>query len=43
MERDCDYNRAIICDSEECYHCGWDPEVAKRRIEKLKEDMNELD
>ena len=43
MERDCPYNRAIVCDSEECYHCGWDPEVAERRIEKIKEEMNELD
>lgn len=43
MERICDYNPEIICDSKECYHCGWDPEVAERRIAKIKEEMNELD
>ena len=32
MERTCDYNNGIICDSSECYHCGWDPEVAKKRL-----------
>jgi hypothetical protein len=31
MERECQFNRAIVCDSDECYHCGWDPEVAKAR------------
>jgi hypothetical protein len=33
MARVCRYNRAIDCDSDECYHCGWDPEVAKARLE----------
>ena len=33
MERDCPFNMAIICDSEECYHCGWDPKVAQKRQE----------
>ena len=32
MERVCQYNRAIDCDSDECYHCGWDPEVAEARL-----------
>jgi hypothetical protein len=35
MERVCQYNEAVICDSSECYHCGWDPEVAKARQEEL--------
>lgn len=35
MERVCQYNEEIICDSAECYHCGWDPEVAKQRQEEL--------
>ena len=35
MERICQYNEGIICDSDECYHCGWDPEVAERRKKKL--------
>lgn len=33
MERVCQYNHAIDCDSDECYHCGWDPEVARARSE----------
>lgn len=35
MERVCQYNEAIMCDSSECYHCGWDPEVAKARSEEI--------
>jgi hypothetical protein len=35
MERTCDYNIGVICDSAECYHCGWDPEVAKARLEAM--------
>jgi hypothetical protein len=31
MSRDCPFNEGVVCDSEECYHCGWDPEVAKAR------------
>ena len=29
MERVCQFNEAVVCDRKECYHCGWDPEVAK--------------
>ena len=35
MERICQFNSEVICDSAECYHCGWDPEVAKERKEVL--------
>jgi hypothetical protein len=35
MERDCQYNKAIICDSAECYHCGWDPNVTKERMKAM--------
>jgi hypothetical protein len=35
MERICQYNEEVICDSNECYHCGWDPEVAKARLEDM--------
>ncbi len=41
MERDCQYNKAIVCDSHECYHCGWDPEVAKKRSEELMKTVTE--
>ena len=43
MERICDHNPGVICDRKKCYHCGWHPEVAERRIEKIKEERNELD
>ena len=33
MERVCQFNDAIVCNSKECYHCGWDPEVEKARRE----------
>lgn len=39
MERICWYNTAIMCDSEECYRCGWHPEVAAARKEKLMSSM----
>lgn len=32
MTQVCQYNHAIDCDSDECYHCGWDPEVAEARL-----------
>jgi hypothetical protein len=35
MERACQYNEAVVCDSKECYHCGWDPEVAQSRLEEI--------
>jgi hypothetical protein len=40
MERACPFNDAVVCDSKECYHCGWDPEVAKARQEELVKAMN---
>ena len=35
MERVCQFNEEVICDSAECYHCGWDPEVARARSKEL--------
>ena len=37
MVRVCQYNAEVDCDCRKCYHCGWDPEVAKERL-----DMNRL-
>lgn len=39
MERICQFNVEVICDSAECYHCGWDPEVAKARQEEFVRKM----
>lgn len=35
MERVCEYNRAVVCDRDVCYHCGWDPEVAEERLVEI--------
>ena len=37
----CPHNEACECDVPECHKCGWNPEVAARRLEKMKEDMTE--
>ena len=39
MERVCQFNEEIICDSDKCYHCGWDPEVAKSRQGELHKQL----
>lgn len=36
MERVCDFNREVVCDRQECYHCGWDPEVAQERLREIQ-------
>lgn len=40
MERVCQFNDAVVCDSKECYHCGWDPEVANARKEALVREVS---
>ena len=35
MGRICQYNKEVICDRDECYRCGWHPEVAKERLESI--------
>ena len=39
MERTCQFNEAVVCDRKECYHCGWDPEVAKAREEDFLRNL----
>ena len=41
MERVCEHNNAIICDSEHCYRCGWHPEVAQQRQEELLKEVTQ--
>lgn len=34
--KECPNNRWVVCDNQcNCAHCGWNPEVAQRRSEKL--------
>lgn len=35
----CPYNRECRCTVLECEKCGWNPEVAERRLEKLREQF----
>ena len=29
--KECKFNLGVICDSEKCEKCGWNPEVDKKR------------
>lgn len=31
----CPHNEACVCQKKDCYHCGWNPTVAQRRLEKI--------
>jgi hypothetical protein len=31
----CRYNEEVRCDRLRCGKCGWNPEVARRRMEKM--------
>jgi hypothetical protein len=35
MERICQFNSEVVCDNAECYHCGWNPKVAKARLRAM--------
>lgn len=34
--RNCPHNDAVVCDKKKCYKCGWNPTVAKARMEKIQ-------
>ena len=37
----CLYNRYIVCtDSSKCARCGWCPDVAEARLDKIKASMS---
>ena len=33
--KDCPYNNALECSVKNCTRCGWNPEVAQRRLDKI--------
>lgn len=36
----CPYNKEIQCsEKNKCYFCGWNPQVHKRRVFKIREEM----
>ena len=38
---ECPYNRCVDCSEMTCARFGWNPEVAERRLKKIKEEMME--
>lgn len=38
----CPNKEAVICpDRSKCSKCGWDPEVAKKRLDAVKEELQQ--
>lgn len=31
----CPNNAYVVCTHKNCYHCGWNPTVAKMRMDKI--------
>ena len=41
---ECTYQpETIMCDKRNCSKCGWNPEVAKARLDKIMEEMSNAD
>ena len=44
VELGCPHNEHLVCEVHNCSQCGWNPEVAQARLEKIvakmKEDAN---
>lgn len=47
MEKDtnglyvCPYNQECRCEHPKCGSCGWNPEVAERRLKKIEEAIKD--
>ena len=41
MTRICPHNYEIDCDHAKCDRCGWNPEVAKKRIREAMKTMSD--
>lgn len=37
----CPHNEAVTCERKNCRKCGWNPNVAKRRLEKITGKLKE--
>lgn len=36
----CRYNLNISCtEKQSCYHCGWNPVISAKRVQKIREAM----
>lgn len=40
MTRICPYNYEIDCENMKCDRCGWNPEVAKKRVQEVMKTMD---
>lgn len=38
----CPHNSGVRCDEKMCYNCGWNPTVAKLRLEKIRQKLAEV-
>ena len=38
----CPHNKELVCDTKMCKRCGWNPVVAKMRMEKLQGTKTEV-
>lgn len=43
MESVCKYNATgmILCAEQKCKRCGWNPEVAEKRLERIRKELAE--
>ena len=41
MTRICPHNYQIDCESLRCDRCGWNPEVAKKRVQEVMKTMSD--
>ena len=39
----CRFNKEVNCTEKRCAKCGWNPDVAKKRSEKIREEMKKHD
>lgn len=38
----CPHNDEVDCATQNCASCGWNPEVAKARVEKVAKSMSDM-
>lgn len=38
----CPHNEGVVCSLKRCYTCGWNPDVEKRRKEKIRQRRKEI-
>lgn len=41
MTRICPHNYEVDCEASKCDRCGWNPEVARKRVEEVIKNMSD--